>query len=126
MIKNPFCSINSLEKYLILQPIMAWKRKYRCKACGYEAETYEGRGLFRQQIVAMSCPDCHTIQNIVVGGIIADVAPSYRRWADCACSAAATKSNYGTDEPVRSVRALWSKRARRNSGRSSPYFSRLL
>ena len=48
------------------------------------------------------------------------------RWADCACSAAATKSNYGTDEPVRSVRALWSKRARRNSGRSSPYFSRLL
>ena len=26
----------------------------------------------------MSCPDCHTVQNIVVGGIIADVAPSYR------------------------------------------------
>jgi len=24
------------------------------------------------------CPDCKTIQNIVVGGIIADVAPSYR------------------------------------------------
>ena len=39
---------------------------------------YEGRGLFRQQIMAMSCPDCKTIQNIVVGGIIADVAPSYR------------------------------------------------
>jgi hypothetical protein len=57
---------------------MAWKLKYRCKACGYEAEVYEGRGLFRQQITAMSCPDCKTIQNIVVGGIIADVAPSYR------------------------------------------------
>ena len=57
---------------------MAWKRKYRCKACGYEAEAYEGRGLFRQQIVAMSCPECRTVQNIVVGGIIADVAPSYR------------------------------------------------
>ena len=57
---------------------MAWKRKYRCKACGYEAEIYEGRGLFRQQITAMTCPDCKTIQNIVVGGIIADVAPSYR------------------------------------------------
>lgn len=57
---------------------MAWKRKYRCKGCGYEAEIYEGRGLFRQQITAMSCPDCKTIQNIVVGGIIADVAPSYR------------------------------------------------
>ena len=57
---------------------MAWKRKYRCKACGYEAEVYEGRGLFRQQITAVSCPDCKTIQHIVVGGIIADVAPSYR------------------------------------------------
>ena len=57
---------------------MAWKLKYRCKACGYEAEVYEGRGLFRQQITAMSCHDCKTIQNIVVGGSIADVAPSYR------------------------------------------------
>ena len=57
---------------------MAWKLKYRCTACGYEAEVYEGRGLFRQQITPMSCPDCKTIQNIVVGGIIADVAPSYR------------------------------------------------
>ena len=57
---------------------MAWKLKYRCKVCGYEAEVYEGRGMFRQQITPMLCPDCHTIQNIVVGGIIADVAPSYR------------------------------------------------
>ena len=57
---------------------MAWKLKYRCKQCGYEAEVYEGRGLFRQEITAVSCPDCKTIQNIVVGGIIADVAPSYR------------------------------------------------
>ena len=58
--------------------IMAWKRKCRCKTCGYEAEVYEGRGLFRQQITAVSCAHCHTIQNIVVGGIIADVAPSFR------------------------------------------------
>ena len=57
---------------------MSWKRKYRCKSCGYEAEVYEGRGLFRQQITAVSCNHCHTIQNIVVGGIIADVAPSFR------------------------------------------------
>lgn len=56
---------------------MAWKRKYRCKSCGYEVEVYEGRGLFRQQITPMYCPDCNTIQNIVVGGIIADVSPSY-------------------------------------------------
>ena len=48
---------------------MAWKLKYRCDACDYEAEVYEGRGLFRQQITAVSCPDCKTIQNIVVGGI---------------------------------------------------------
>ena len=58
--------------------IMAWKQKYRCKTCGYEAEVYEGRGLFRQEITPVSCPDCKTIQNLVVGGIIADVAPSYR------------------------------------------------
>ena len=57
---------------------MSWKRKYRCKSCGYEAEVYEGRGLFRQQITAVSCAHCHTIQNLVVGGIIADVAPSFR------------------------------------------------
>ena len=57
---------------------MAWKQKYRCAECGYEAEVYEGRGFFHQQITAMTCPDCKTIQNIVVGGIIADVAPSYR------------------------------------------------
>ena len=46
---------------------MAWKYKYRCKECGYEADVYEGRGLFRQQITAMICPDCNTVQNIVVG-----------------------------------------------------------
>ncbi len=57
---------------------MSWKLTYRCRHCGYQAEVYEGRGLFRQRLVAVSCPDCHTIQNIVVGGIIADVAPSYR------------------------------------------------
>ena len=46
---------------------MAWKLKYRCTSCGYEAETYEGKGLFGQHITAVSCPDCHSIQNIVVG-----------------------------------------------------------
>jgi len=57
---------------------MAWKLKYKCEHCDYETDIYEGRGLFRQQITPVSCPDCHTVQNIVVGGIIADVAPSYR------------------------------------------------
>ena len=55
---------------------MSWKKKYRCVSCGYEADVYEGRGLFRQQLMAMSCPDCKSIQHIVVGGIVADVAPS--------------------------------------------------
>ena len=57
---------------------MAWKKQYRCGSCGYTAEAYEGRGLFRQEIVTVSCPDCKTIQHLVVGGIIADVAPSFR------------------------------------------------
>ncbi len=64
---------------------MAWKLKYRCTSCGYEAEVYEGQGLFRQQISPMSCPDCKTIQNIVVGGIIGDVAPSFRSEAGRLC-----------------------------------------
>ena len=29
---------------------MAWKLKYRCDGCGYEAEVYEGRGLFRHDV----------------------------------------------------------------------------
>ena len=74
-----------VRKRLTIYIFMAWKRKYRCKACGYEAEVYEGRGLFRQQITAVLCPDCKTIQNIVVGGIIADVAPSYRSEAGRLC-----------------------------------------
>ena len=57
---------------------MAWKIKFRCVDCSYEAAIYEGRGLFRQEITAVSCPDCKTIQHLVVGGIISDVAPSFR------------------------------------------------
>ena len=56
---------------------MAWKRTYICEQCGYKAEVYEGKGLFGQHITPMTCPECHTIQNIVVGGVIGDVAPSY-------------------------------------------------
>ena len=62
-----------------MQRTMAWKLKYRCKQCGYEADVYEGRGLFRQEIAAMTWPDCQTVQNIVVGGSIAEVAHPYRR-----------------------------------------------
>lgn len=57
---------------------MAWKKKIRCTNCGYEADTYEGRGLFRQEITTVCCPDCHRIEHLVKGGIIGDVAPSFR------------------------------------------------
>ncbi|MCH3993578.1 MAG: hypothetical protein WCS17_13255 [Prevotella sp.] len=56
---------------------MAWKRKYRCSKCGYEADTYEGKGFLGQEIDMVSCPDCHTLQPLVVGGIIGDAAPSF-------------------------------------------------
>lgn len=57
---------------------MAWKITLRCMSCGYEAALYVGRGLFRQEITAVNCPDCKTIQHLVVGGTISDVAPSFR------------------------------------------------
>ena len=56
---------------------MAWRIKYKCKSCGYEAEVFNGKGLFGQHITPVSCPDCKTIQNLVVGGVIGDVAPSF-------------------------------------------------
>lgn len=62
---------------LSLHQNMAWKHTYRCKNCGYTAEVYEGRGHFRQKISAIYCSECKSVQNIVVGGIIADVAPSF-------------------------------------------------
>lgn len=64
--------------FILPNAIMAQKTRYRCTECGYEADDYEGEGLFRQQIVAVSCPDCHTVQHLVVGGVIGDVAPSFR------------------------------------------------
>ena len=55
---------------------MAQRKTYRCKQCGYECYDYEGTGFMRQHIVSVSCPDCHTIQPLVVGGIIGNNAPS--------------------------------------------------
>ena len=64
---------------------MLYKRKCRCTRCGYEVEVYEGRGFFNQHITMMTCPDCHTIQPLVVGGIIGDVAPSFNSEAGRYC-----------------------------------------
>lgn len=57
---------------------MAWKKQFRCKQCGYEADVYEGRGFMGQHISTMTCPDCHSLQPLVVGGVIGDAAPSFR------------------------------------------------
>lgn len=57
----------------------------RCASCGYETVVYEGRGLFRQEIIPMECLECHTVQNIVVGGIIGEVAPSFNSEAGRLC-----------------------------------------
>ena len=75
--KSLFSSLLYHILLLSLHQNMAWKHIYRCSNCGYAAEVYEGRGHFRQKISAMYCPECNDIQNIVVGGIIADVAPSF-------------------------------------------------
>ena len=57
---------------------MAWKKQFRCKQCGYEADVYEGRGFMGQHISTMTCPGCHSLQPLVVGGVIGDAAPSFR------------------------------------------------
>ena len=57
--------------------IMSRKSKYKCKKCGYATDIYEGRGFMGQHIEAMTCPDCHNIVPLVVGGVIGDAAPSF-------------------------------------------------
>ena len=64
---------------------MSKSRKMLCLSCGYETEVYDGRGLFQQEIIPMECLDCHTVQNIVVGGIIGEVAPSFNSEAGRLC-----------------------------------------
>lgn len=56
---------------------MADKQKYICQQCGYEAEVYSGRGFFNQHISQVVCGHCHTVQNLTVGGIIAEMVPSF-------------------------------------------------
>lgn len=64
---------------------MATRKTYRCSACYYECHDYEGIGFMRQHIVSMSCPDCKTIQPLVVGGIIGNNAPSFNGLAGRLC-----------------------------------------
>jgi Zn finger protein HypA/HybF involved in hydrogenase expression len=56
---------------------MAHRKTYRCEQCGYETYDYEGRGFMGQHIVMVSCPDCKSVEPLVVGGIIGQVAASF-------------------------------------------------
>lgn len=53
-------------------------RKFKCKTCAYEAGVYEGKGFMGQTIEMVSCAECHSLQPLVVGGVIGDAAPSFR------------------------------------------------
>ncbi len=46
--------------------IMGFIRKYKCVACGYEADIYEGKGFMGQTIEMVSCADCHSVQPILI------------------------------------------------------------
>ena len=56
---------------------MATKTKYICTQCHYECQHYAGRGFFGQKISMVVCLSCKTVQPLTVGGIIADIAPSF-------------------------------------------------
>lgn len=64
---------------------MAWQKTFTCRQCGYQVAVYEGKGFMGQHITMISCSDCHTIQPLVVGGVIGDIAPSYRSEAGRLC-----------------------------------------
>ena len=68
---------------------MASKTRYKCVSCGYYCDNYDGRGFFGQIALPrltgeseggdsmVVCLHCHTVQPLTVGGMIAEVAPSF-------------------------------------------------
>lgn len=64
---------------------MSWKRQYRCARCGYEAGIYEGKGFMGQKIVTVACLDCHTLQPLVLGGVVGQSAPLFNTMVDRLC-----------------------------------------
>lgn len=84
-INRIFVPLHPHHFILLLFTQMSKNKKMRCASCGYETVVYEGRGLFRQEIIPMECLECHTVQNIVVGGIIGEVAPSFNSEAGRLC-----------------------------------------
>lgn len=53
-------------------------KEIQMRSCGYEADIYEGKGFMGQTIEMVACADCHSVQPLVVGGVIGDAAPSFR------------------------------------------------
>lgn len=64
---------------------MLYTVTYVCEGCGYAVEVYEGKGFFNQHVTMMTCRSCRTVQPLVVGGIIGDVAPSFNSEAGRLC-----------------------------------------
>lgn len=56
---------------------MAWKRKYACRVCGYATDIYEGKGFMGQHMETVICQHCKTLQPLVVGGVIGNVAAEF-------------------------------------------------
>ena len=56
---------------------MAWKKQFRCKQCGYEADVYEGRGFMGQHISTMTCPDCQLLFHAHRAAAAADITGDY-------------------------------------------------
>ena len=76
---------NSIAQFKNNKQDMAHIIKYKCKKCGYETDLYEGRGFMGQHIEMITCEDCHTVQPLVVGGVIADSAPVFSSLAGRLC-----------------------------------------
>lgn len=63
--------------YTYLIETMATKSSHLCSKCGYECHSYSGRGFFGQKISMVVCLGCNTVQPLTVGGMIAEIAPSF-------------------------------------------------
>ena len=114
----------SLLVFLKKNTIMSRKSNYKCKKCGYATDIYEGRGFMGQHIEAMTCPACHNIVPLVVGGVIGDAAPSFNSLVGrlCLhCVPTAYTSGITTHAPV--VEARCNPLATPNFGRKKPQSS---
>jgi ssDNA-binding Zn-finger/Zn-ribbon topoisomerase 1 len=71
---------------------MSWTIKYKCSQCGYTTDIYQGKGFMGQEIISISCQDCKSIQPLIKGGAIGQVAPSYNSLIDRLCLQCGSKN----------------------------------